>query len=301
MIKKVILLTLFAALLFTGAAVAGVLWITHARAYAIVHPARQPITASPESIGIMNYQLATFDSLDGLTLKGWYMPSQNGAVIIFIHGHGGSRTGLADEALAMIQQGYGALVFDLRNNGESQGNVTTFGLLETLDVRGAVDFVKAQPGVDADRIGVLGQSMGGATAIMSAARIPEIRAVVAESAYTSMEDNITNGVQRLAGLPAFPFAPLVIFWGQREAGINISEVRPVDEIASLSPRPVLIVHGERDDLIPVENAHHLYQAAQEPKELYLIPNAGHTNFVHAGGEAYVQKIVEFFDRNLLGR
>ena len=136
---------------------------------------------------------------------------------------------------------------------------------------------------------------------MSAARIPEIRAVVAESAYTSMEDNITNGVQRLAGLPAFPFAPLVIFWGQQEAGIDITEVRPIDEIAAISPRPVLLIHGESDSLIPVENSHQLYRAALEPKELYLIPNVGHQNFVRAVGEAYVQKITEFFDRYLLGR
>jgi len=281
--------------------IGGALWITRARAFEIVHPARGVITRAPESVGITNYQNVTFRSADGLTLKGWFVPSQNGATFIFVHGHGGTRQGQLDDAGILVQQGYGALLFDLRNSGKSEGNVTTFGLLEVNDVRGAVDFVLAQPGTDPNRIGLLGQSMGGATVIMAAARITEVRAVAALSAYTSMEDNIETGVENLAGLPSFPFAPLVIFWGELEARIDIQQVEPVAEIASISPRPILIAHGERDDLIPVENAHALYAAAQEPKELLLIPNAAHESFYPVAGEAYAQKIAAFFDRYLVGK
>jgi len=294
--KRFVFFTLF---LIGSMAVSGILWITHDRAYAIVHPARGALTRSPESIGITQYQNVSFLSADKLTLKGWYIPPRNGSVIIFVHGHAGNRLGLWGEAVILIKQGYGALLFDLRNSGESEGSVTTFGLQEVLDVRGAVDFVLAQPGVDPNQIGLLGRSMGGATALMATARIPEIRAVIAESTYTRMEDNIQTGVQRLAGLPPFPFAPLIIFWGQQEAGIDIRQVRPIDDIATLSPRPVLLVHGELDDLIPVVNAHQLYEAAHEPKELYLIPNAGHGGFIEAAGEAYARKITEFFNNSLV--
>lgn len=292
---------LFAALLLVVGAAAFVLWVTRLRAVDIMRPAHAPITRTAESFGLTNVQDVSFKSQDGLTLKGWYIPPKNGSVIIIIHGHAGNRTNQAPDAALFVQQGYGALLFDLRNSGESEGTLTTFGLQETMDVQGAITFVKAQPGVDPNKIGALGQSMGGATAIMAAARYPELKATIAESAYTSMEDNITTGVQKLAGLPPFPFAPLIIFWGEWEANMKMSQVRPIDDIASISPRAILLVHGELDDLIPVENAHQLYAAARDPKALEIIANAGHQDMVAPGGEAYAQTITAFFDKYLLGK
>lgn len=292
-------LILFGAVTASMAAIAFGVWLAHARAYGIVHPGRISISRLPDSVGITNYTSVSFLSSDGLTLRGWYAPTKNGAAVITIHGHGGNREGMLDDAALLAARGYGVLLFDLRNSGESDGAVTTLGLLEVNDVRGAMEFVKAQKGVDASRIGLLGQSMGGATAIMAAARIPQARAVVAESTYTSLEDNITNGVRQVAGLPPFPFAPLVIFFGQQEAGLDITAVRPVDDIASISPRPILIVHGELDETIPVANAHKLYEAAGEPKELYVVPNVGHTGLVQAGAEEYLRRVAGFFDEYLL--
>jgi len=298
---RMIRLGLLIALFVILAATAFVLWVTRVRALDIVRPGHAPVTRTAESFGLTNAQDVSFKSQDGLTLKGWYVPPKNGSVIIIIHGHAGNRTNQAPDAALLVKQGYGALLFDLRNSGESEGTVTTFGLQETMDVQGAIEFVKAQPGVDADKIGALGQSMGGATAIMSAARYPDLKATVAESAYTSMEDNITTGVRDLAGLPPFPFAPLIIFWGEWEAHMKMNQVRPIAEIATISPRAILLVHGEQDSLIPVENARQLYAAARDPKALYLIPNAGHQDMVEPGGEAYAQTIIAFFDKYLLGK
>lgn len=283
------------------AAVSTGVWLAHDRAYALVHPGRAPITRTPADVGMANYEAVSFKSPDGLTLKGWYAPTQNGAVVILVHGLGGARTDLLDDGALLAARGYGILAFDLRNSGESDGTVTTFGLLEVNDVRAAVDFVVALPGVDADRIGLMGHSMGGATAIMATARIPEIKAVVARSAYTSIEDNIGNGVESLTRLPSFPFAPLVVFFGQQQAGVDIRQVRPVDDIVTISPRPVLLVHGALDKTIPVANSYALYEAAKAPKELYIIENAGHGMLPQAGGEEYVRRVVGFFDRYLLER
>lgn len=298
--KKMIRLSSFAVFLPLIATLGFGIWVARSRAYGIVHPGRVPLARTPDSVGITNYTSVSFLSSDGLTLRGWYAPTKNGAAVITVHGHGGNREGMLDDAALLTARGYGVLLFDLRNSGESDGAMTTLGLLEVNDVRGAMEFVKAQEGVDANRIGLLGHSMGGATAIM-AARIPQARAVVAESTYTSLEDNITNGVRQVAGLPPFPFAPLVIFFGQQEAGLDITAVRPVDDIALISPRPILIVHGELDETIAAANAHKLYEAAGEPKELYVIPNAGHTGLVQAGAEEYVRRVVGFFDESLLAR
>jgi uncharacterized protein len=271
----------------------------HAKAYALVHPLHSPANRWPEAAGLTDYAPVNFASTDGLTLRGWFVPPRNGAVIIYVHGFSGNRSALLDEAALLAGQGYGALLFDLRNSGESDGTLTTLGLREVDDVRAAVDFVLAQPRVDAKRIGLMGISMGGATAILSAARIPQISAVVAESAYTSLPDSLGVTFKQMTGLPPFPFAPLIVYFGEREAGLKLSEVSPVAEIASISPRSVLLVHGGQDDIIPIDNAYALYAAAQAPKALYVVPQAGHGGFLQAAPDGYARRLVEFYDQSLL--
>jgi fermentation-respiration switch protein FrsA (DUF1100 family) len=265
----------------------------------LVHPDRSPPRRTPDDVGIAQWREVDFQSQDGLSLSAWVVPARNGATVILVHGMGGNRAQLLDEAAMLVEDGYGVLLLDLRNCGSSEGDLTTMGYLEILDVGGALAFLSAQAESDPQRVGLLGQSMGGATAILAAARYPEIKAVIAESTFTSVEDNISDSFQALTGLPPFPFAPLVVWFGEREAGVDISQVSPLDGIEAISPRAVLIVHGELDELISVENAHRLYAAAGEPKELYVIPNAGHTGLLQTQPEEYQKRIVRFFDRYLL--
>ena len=130
-------------------------------------------------------------------------------------------------------------------------------------------------------------------------QIPEVRAVITESAYSSVEDNITEGVRGLTGLPPFPFAPLIVFFGQREAGVDIRSVRPVDVVGQISPRPLLLIHGELDGLILAENSRRLYAAAREPKELYILPDVGHGGFLQAAPKEYPRRILAFLEKYLL--
>lgn len=274
-------------------------WLAYRGAYDLVHPVRTSATRTPRPVAVAKYRAVRFSSKDGLALKGWYVAPRNGAVVIFVHGLGENRSELLGDAKILVRRGYGALLFDLRNCGESEGKITTLGLLEANDVRGAVDFVLAQPGVDGHRIGLFGHSMGGATVILAAAEDHRVRAVVAVSAYTSIEDNIENTLEQLTGLPPFPLAPLVVFFGERLAGFDIADVRPVDRIAAISPNAVMIVHGEQDELIPVTNAHALYEAAGAPKEIYLIPGGWHDGLREVQPEEYTKRVVGFFDKYLL--
>ncbi|MBN1149232.1 MAG: alpha/beta fold hydrolase [Anaerolineales bacterium] len=283
------------------AALATVNWLARDRALALVRPAHIQPGGAPLEEGIPDYQEVSFTTQDGLRLGGWYLPARNGAVVILIHGHGSNRAQLLADAHLLADRGFGALLYDARNCGASQGDLTTFGLLEVEDVRGAVIFLQAQPSVDPQRIGLLGHSMGGATAILAAAAIPEIRAAVSQSTYTSLEENIANGVRAYVGLPPFPFAPLIIFWGELESGMQLNQVRPVEAIGLISPRPVLVVHGALDEIIPVENAYQLYEAANQPKELYILEAAGHCCLPQIGGEQYLDRVIGFFERHLLER
>jgi fermentation-respiration switch protein FrsA (DUF1100 family) len=274
--------------------VAFVLWLPYVKAYGLVHPARNVPDRFPHAV----YQNVQFTTDDGLTLKGWYIPPKNGALVILVHGLYGNRTELLDEADFITAAGYGALLFDLRNHGESEGNVSTMGLDEVRDVEAAVAFARQTGGQNLP-IAVFGHSMGASAVLLAAAEGSEIRAIIAESAFSSVEENITEGVHELTGLPPFPFAPLVVFFGEREAGVNIRSMRPVDIVGQLSPRPLLLIHGELDALILAENSRRLFAAAHEPKELYILPNAGHGGFLQAAPEEYPRRILDFLKKCLL--
>ncbi len=288
----------FALLNLVVATIFVVLWLSHSRALVLAHPARHQAERTPTDLGIKNWQDISFASPDGLQLRGWFIPPdpRNRAAIIFLHGLASNRDHLLDEAALLASHGYGALLFDLRNHGASQGNITTLGYAEIEDARGAVNYVLTRSEVDPRRIALMGHSMGAGTAIRAAARIPQARAVIAASAYTSIEDNIADGVEGLTGLPAFPFAPLVIWFGERETGLAIRQVRPIDDIAQISPRAILLIHGQHDTLIPVRNAQQLYRAAREPKQLYIVPNAGHVGLLDANPREWARQVLGFFAR-----
>jgi dipeptidyl aminopeptidase/acylaminoacyl peptidase len=291
-------LALFALLNLVIASVVVGLWLAYSRAQILVHPARYQAERTPIDLAITNWEEITFVTSDGLWLRGWFTPPApyNRAAVIFLHGLGTNREHLLGEAARLVAHGYGALLFDLRNHGASDGNITTLGYVEVEDVRGAVNFLLARSEVDPQRIALMGHSMGAGTAIRAAARIAHVRAVIAASAYTSIEDNIADGVEGLTGLPAFPFAPLVIWFGEHETGLDIRQVRPIDDAPLIAPRALLLIHGQDDALIPVRNAWQLYQAAREPKQLYIVPNAGHSGLLDASPREWERQVLGFFAR-----
>jgi len=280
-------------------AIVSSLFLAYDGASTFVHPRRIPLTRSPEAVGIEEYQPVSFPSADGLVLRGWYIPSRNGAVVICVHGLGSNREAFLEDAALLAAHDYGVLLFDLRNSGESEGTLTTLGLHEVKDVRGAVDFVLSQPDVDPARLGLLGHSLGGGTVLLAGPDLPQVRSFVVQNAFTSAEDNIETTLKVFTGLPPFPFAPLVIFFGEREVGAEISQIRPVDEIPALSPRPVLIMHGALDEIIPLANAFSLYDAASQPKELCILPTAGHSGLLAADPQEYERCLLGFLDKYLL--
>ena len=268
----------------------------------LIHPERNPIDTSPAEFGIAEWEDVSFLSADGLRLRGWFIPpgpNVDGATILLLHGFSYNRAGMLPQAALLVEQGYGALLYDTRNLGESEGTVTTLGLNEPLDVRGALDYLLARDDVNPQRIGIIGESLGAATAIRAAATMPELKAVVAEAAFSSLEENVAEGVRRLTGLPPFPFAPLVLWFAEQEAGGQVGQVRPVDEIGQIAPRPLLLLHGGRDPLIGVGNSERLYAAAGEPKQLYIFPEAGHGRFMDAYPDAFAAQVLPFFATALL--
>jgi pimeloyl-ACP methyl ester carboxylesterase len=273
-------------------------YLAHDRAMTLVHPGRSLPQRTPSDVGLEPWFDVSFPSSDDLQLSAWFIPLESeepSPTLIFVHGLGSNREELLDQAKLLYDHGYSALLLDLRNHGQSQGEITTLGYKEVFDVEGAIEFLMGQPVVDTNRIGLVGHSLGGAVVIRAAARLPQVKATVAESAFSSIEDNIEQGVRELTGLPPFPFAPMVIWFGEREAGVKIQLVRPIDDLAQIAPRAIMFIHGEKDTLVDVSNSHRLYEAALEPKALYLIPNAGHGGLLEVDPEEFERHIVPFLD------
>jgi len=275
--------------------------LAHDRAMTLVHPGRTLPQQTPSDVGMDLWFDVRFPTPDGLLLNAWFIPvesEEDAPTLIFVHGLGSNREELLEQAKLLYEHGYSALLLDLRNHGKSEGEITTLGFQEIFDVEGAVNFLITRNEVDPNRIGLVGHSLGGATVILAAAYIPLIKATIAESAFTSLEDNIEQGVRELTGLPSFPFAPLVVWFGEREVGAKIHLVRPIDHLAQIAPRAILFIHGEQDSLVDVSNSRSLFEAAKEPKELYIIPNAGHGGLLEANPDEFENRVVTFLDQYL---
>jgi dipeptidyl aminopeptidase/acylaminoacyl peptidase len=201
-------------------------------------------------------------------------------------------------ALALNQAGYSTLPFDLYGQGESDGNGVTLGFYERQDVVAAVDYLKTRDDVDASNLGILGISMGASVAIMAAATTPDIKAVVADSSFQSAARGIEEGFTRVTGLPRFPFSPIVLRFIQWRLGISPDDIVPVDQVAEISPRPLLLIHGGADTDVSPGNSEALFAAAGEPKELILLPGVKHARGMKDFPEEYTGLIVGFFDRYL---
>jgi fermentation-respiration switch protein FrsA (DUF1100 family) len=271
----------------------------HSRARRLVAPPRTLTHQTPSDFGITNWQEVRFNTEDGLQLSGWYLPPQDeaGAALIYVHGLGSNRGALLDQAAVLAKEGYGALLFDLRAHGRSQGQQSSWGLAEAADVRAALAFLQAQPEVDPARIGIVGHSMGGAIAIRAAAQLPELRLVVAESVYTNFTDNKARLTVSFARLPDWT-APLIMNWAEWIAGVDSSKLAPLQEVATLAPRPILFIQGGRDKTVHVSNGSTLYETAVSPKERLLIPCAGHNNLFETNPELMTRRLRRFLAQNL---
>jgi fermentation-respiration switch protein FrsA (DUF1100 family) len=283
----------------------GIILITIALSFVLVyintHPLKYPLS-TPPSIYKAAYEDVSFTSEDGIALKGWFIkpshPRDRSPAIIICHGLGANMSDFTELAVSLAHRGYFVLLFDFRAHGQSGGKRTSLGYLEQKDVRAAYGYLRGRREIEAKRIGIYGFSLGGATAILSAAKTSAFAAVVADSAFTSLRDQAREAITGFYHLPAFPFLPLTVFGYSLYFQTSIDAVSPVAEIAKISPVPILIIAGEGDRLIPADNGRRLYAAARDPRELWLIPGAGHGGTLAAAGSEYEKRVGEFFDRNL---
>ena len=297
--RSKVVLGVIAGVLLT--AFAGMSYVTKNEAHRLItaplDEERNVPDETPADYGLP-YEDVTVTS-DGLKLAGWFVPSDNGAVIIMQHGYKSTRDELLNEAQMLHRHGYGALITSIRAHDYSEGEMITFGMYEVDDLEAWYQYLIARDDIDPDRIGMLGNSFGGMLAIEFTARNKNIGAVVAHSAFSSLNDTVETSVEYFSDLPAFPFAPMIVFWAERETGFKTEDIDATQWISQISPRPVFLMQGGADVVISPESGQLLYDAAGEPKELWYDPALGHVDFDKDYPAEFEQRVSEFFDTYLL--
>jgi fermentation-respiration switch protein FrsA (DUF1100 family) len=253
-------------------------------------------TFTPWELGVP-FETVSLSTGDGLRLSAWWLPQERPrGVVIGCHGHGGRKDDLLGIGTNMWRAGYGVLLFDFRGRGESDPWPQTLISREVDDLRAAVAYAHGR--APRSRIGVVGFSMGAAVALLAAAQEPAVAAVVADSSFTSGRDVVGHAVRSVLRVPPEILVLAADEVVHRRHGYRFSHARPLDVVGALAPRPLLIIHGESDTVVPVEHAHRLYLAAREPRELWVVPGVEHCGAYFLDRAAYCRRVEAFFGQYL---
>jgi fermentation-respiration switch protein FrsA (DUF1100 family) len=261
----------------------------------LIYPERSLVGGTPSDYGLP-YERVSFPSYDGTTLRGWFVPAVHPrATVVFCHGRAGSKAPDLIYVPQFRQHGFNVLLFDFRAHGESDGHKSSLVYYERQDLLAAIAYLQER-GIR--EVGLMGFSMGAAVAIATAPLSQAVRAVIADSAFAEMRTILVTYLQQ-HGIPrplASRLATLIIWAAGLRLGCQLPDADPLRWVGHIAPRPLLLIHGGQDQGIPVSDAHRLYEAAGDPKELWVVPEAEHRCADKVCPEEYTNRMLGFFER-----
>lgn len=224
--------------------------------------------------------------------------AQGAGAVLLLHGVRGNRLQMLGRARFLSRLGYGVLLIDQQAHGESAGERISFGVREADGVRAALAFLKReQPG---ERIGVIGMSLGAAALVLSKPG-RAIDALVIEAMYPTIEEAIENRLRLYLGNAGGRLAPLLLWQVPLRLDLTLDQLRPIDAVGALAC-PTLVVGGEFDRHTSELETRRIYAAVPEPKQLWVVPGAEHTDFHGFEKHEYETRIGQFLALQLrIGR
>ncbi len=231
----------------------------------------------------------------GASVHGWLARgAHGGGVILLLHSIRSNRLEMLSRARFLNGQGYGVLLIDLQAHGETPGKRITFGVRESEDVEAAVAFLRKT--FPYERIAAIGVSLG-AAAIVLAKHSLKLDAVVLESLHPTIEEAIENRLRLHLGEYGPALLPLVLTQLSFYLDVPIDQLDPITRIGDLNA-PLLLIAGSNDEHTKVPETERLFAAARQPKDIWIVPGAGHFNMHSYAGREYEDHISDFLDRHL---
>ncbi len=256
----------------------------------------------PEDYGLISSD-ALFKSDDGIDLMAYFIqnPNPKGTVIV-LHGMNNmDASSFMGHAKYLNDSGYNTLLLDMRAHGRSGGNEITFSYREPLDVKAAINWLKSKEAISENPIFLLGFSMGGSTAIRTGAIDESLSGIVTVGAYSAVQDVLEAGMAsfKMPELLQTVLSPFLKIALAIKFRLNPWKESPEVDIRKIESTPLLLIHGENDEQIPVENAKILQQNGNENVSIEIIEGGGHLVFRRDGtteiDKEYREMIIDFFD------
>jgi fermentation-respiration switch protein FrsA (DUF1100 family) len=245
---------------------------------------------SPEDLRVA-YESVKFPTRDGAMLHGYFFPHVGSApalgTMLHLHGNAGNISGHFVHVAWLPEAGWNALTFDYRGYGQSQGRVTRQGSVE--DAHAALDYLLHREDVDSGKIVAFGQSLGGAIGIVLTAQRQEIRALATDGAFDSYRGIVAWHVRK------HPLLFAVAWWFPYGMPLGLD---PINYVKSISPRPLFIMHGTADEVVDPAMGRRLYDAAGEPKDLWLLEGADHYSAMQDHPKEAHSRLLTFFEQSL---
>jgi alpha-beta hydrolase superfamily lysophospholipase len=279
--------------LVCAAAYVAVSWLTAER---LTRPTNHALRIDPRRVS-PDAQPWSARTADGLTLRGWYLPtSERRRLIILVHGMWSSWLEMAALGRDLHQRGYDVLLFDLRGHGQSDASRLTLGNRERADIRTVMDWAELE-GFSRDRVGWLGYSMGASTLLLEAAHNRSIQVAVIDSPYGNLPEVLGSQLSKHSKLPSW-FNPGILAAARLIYGVRTDNLLPTEAARSWGDRPLLLIHGEADSIVPVKQAYELARAAGASCLTLTLPGVEHVQAYEADPESYVSVIEWFFADHL---
>ncbi len=266
-------------------------------AHLLTRASQKPSEISPEAIA-RPAEPWSVQTADGLTIRGFYFPTAVAdRLVIGVHGMGGNWGELADVARGLHDRGYAVLIFDFRGHGRSDWARLSMGRAERADLRAALAWARDQ-GYEPDRIGWLGYSMGASTILMEGVDNPDVRAVVLDSPYGDLPELLDAQLTLHSGLPP-AFNPGIRLAAHRAFGVRTDDLVPIRRAVGWGrSRPILLIHGADDAIVPVAHARRLAAAIGPACELVVAPGVPHVGAYDDDPEGYLDRLDAFYSTAL---
>jgi len=283
--------------------VLGLIGLAYIAAAKLLKPPRRIYKWTPKDLGYDFEELII--KSNGVDLHGWFIDRGSNVTILAIHGYTSSKwdeTYMKPVINILAENGFNVAAFDFRAHGRSGGEITTLGYLETQDYKNIISWLKQNKPEKAEKIGLIGYSMGGAVTIMLTALDDRIDFAIADSPYIDIVSSGKRWIMRMKGIIRsilLAVYPLIVFFAAKKAGINVDDLK-LYKYADKIKKPLFIIAGKNDDLVSIDEIKKFYELVSKHNEHVdiWITDSQHVRAIQDYPKEYEEKIISFYKRRL---